>query len=210
MVGVVNGTAGTWQYSVNGGKSWKSLVASPTRAILLRSTDKLRFLPAANATGLGYIRYHAWDQTTGKAGTFINVSGTGGGTALGSARGVGFVEVTAVNDAPILDIGGEPPLTRVPPTATDPAGDLVKDLLGSAATDAELDTIGMAITAAAGKGTWQIKPDGSGDWPLGGVEQGPKFLNPLDRVRFVPTGGLLGSAKLKFKAWDGALVSKAT
>ncbi|HVK14543.1 MAG TPA: tandem-95 repeat protein, partial [Gemmataceae bacterium] len=208
VVGVANGSAGTWQYSVTGGRSWKPLAASPTQALLLRSTDKVRYLPAPGATGWGLLRYHAWDQTVGKAGTRVNVTaGVGGGTAFSTTRGIGFAEVPAVNDAPVLDVGGNPPLTPVAPTAADPAGDFVKDLLGSAATDAELDAIGMAVTAAAGKGTWQVKPDGAADWtPLGPVSgKAPKFLNPLDRVRFVPAGGALGAATLKFKAWDGTL-----
>jgi hypothetical protein len=213
VVGVANGAAGTWQYSVTGGRSWKPLVASPARAVLLRSTDRLRFLPAANAAGLGFIRYRAWDRTTGKAGTVVPLPVvTGGGTAFSAARGVGFAEVTAVNDAPVLDVGGEPPLVRVPPTATDPAGDRVADLVGSSATDAERDPVGIAVTAATGKGTWQFRPDGSADWvDVGPVSaKAPRFLGPLDRVRFVPTGGGAGSARLKFKAWDGQLVSKAT
>ena len=210
IVGVTNGPAGTWQYSVAG--KWLPLTGSPDKALLLRDTDKIRFLPAPNATGFGSIRFHAWDQTAGKAGTFADLTtGVGGGTAFSAARGVGFAEVTAVNDAPVLDVGGDPTLTRVLPTATDPAGDLVADLVGSAATDAENDPVGIAVTAATGSGTWQFQEEGTSTWtPLGPVSpKTPKLLGPQDRIRFVPTTGVAGSARLSFKAWDGSLQSKA-
>jgi len=211
VVEVTNGSAGTWQY--NTGRGWKPLVATPDKALLLRSTDKVRFLPAANASGVGTLLFHAWDQTTGKAGGTADLTvGTGDGTAFSTARSIGFVQVTAVNDAPVLDIGGEPPLTRVLPTATDPAGDLVRDLIGGAATDVERDPVGMAATTATGNGTWQFQAEGTTTWtPLGTVSaRAPKFLAPLDRIRFVPAAGVAGSARLSFKAWDGTAVSKAT
>jgi len=211
VVGVDGGTTGTWQYSTNAGLTWKPLNASPYKALLLRSTDKVRFVPAPNASGVGTFEFHAWDQTFGKAGGTADLTaGTGAGTAFSTARAIGFVEVTAVNDRPVLDLGGEPPLTRVLPTATDPAGDLVRTLLGASATDAERDAIGIAVTAATGKGTWQFQPAGAPDWTnLGTVSaKAPKFLGPLDRIRFVPTSGIAGAAKLTYKAWDGTAVSK--
>ena len=110
-----------------------------------------------------------------------------------------------MNDAPLLDVSGEPPLTRVTPGATNPAGDLVGTLLGTNATDAEGDTIGIAITAATGKGTWQYQPDGAATWTDLGKVSGklPRKLSALDRVRFVPATGFTGIAKLIYRAWDG-------
>lgn len=214
IVGFDNGTAGTWQYSVNGGSAWVTLSnVSTGRALLLRSTDRLRFLPAANASGYGTVEFHAWDQTSGKMGTFVDLTtGTGGGTAYSTVRSIAFAQVTAVNDVPVLDIGGDPRFTRVAPTETDPAGDRVADLLGASVTDVDSTDVGMAITAASGKGTWQFQVNGTSTWTNLGVvtTRAPRFLQPLDRVRFVPQAGITGSARLSYKAWDGTAVSVAT
>ncbi|MGL4460918.1 MAG: beta strand repeat-containing protein, partial [Planctomycetia bacterium] len=51
-----NGRLGVWQYR-SGRGPWRSLAgASTTRARLLRSTDQLRFVPAAGATGVARLR----------------------------------------------------------------------------------------------------------------------------------------------------------
>ena len=65
-----NGTAvGTWQYSINGGKTWKAIgLVSESSALLLRDTDKVRFLPGKDASGSASLAYRAWDRTRGAAG----------------------------------------------------------------------------------------------------------------------------------------------
>lgn len=136
-------------------------------------------------------------------------AGTGGGTAFSVAESVGFVQVRPVNGPPVPDVGGEPPLTRVLPTATDPAGDRGNDLLGSSATDVEWDSLGIAVTAATGKGTWEFQLDGATGWtPVGKVStKAPRLLHSTDRIRFVPDAGFLGGVKLSFKAWDAGSVN---
>ena len=163
VIGVTGLDHGAWQYYSGGG--WKSLAATAAnQALLLRDIDKVRFVPGPEFQGNAKIFFRAWDQTSGKAGTSVDLTlpgATGAGTAFSVDSDLAFVQVTPVNDAPLLDIGGDPPLTRVAPGATDPPGDLVSALLGSSATDADGDTIGIAIVAAAGKGTWQYQLDGS-------------------------------------------------
>jgi hypothetical protein len=113
--------------------------------------------------------------------------------------------VNAVDDKPVLNTAGSPALTPVAVNATNPAGDLVSAILGSAATDADPTAdLGIAVTAApATAGRWEVMVNGS-DWEaLGAVSaKAPRRLKATDRIRFVPNAGFVGSVKLSFKAWD--------
>ena len=86
VIGVTGSANGVWQYSINGGRTWKPLAGvSPSQAILLRNTNKVRFVPSAEFQGDATIHYHAWDQTAGKAGTTADLTltdATGAGTAF--------------------------------------------------------------------------------------------------------------------------------
>ncbi|HND54118.1 MAG TPA: Ig-like domain-containing protein, partial [Pirellulaceae bacterium] len=101
----LNGTAsGTWQYSVNGGSSWSNFGAvAESSARLLRDTDKIRFLPNLNFSGTTSLLAHAWDRTSGTAGSTADLTTTGatGGTkAYSIDRTTASLTVTPVNDAP--------------------------------------------------------------------------------------------------------------
>lgn len=213
VVGITGSDNGAWQYF--NGVSWRPLTnVSDSRALLLRDTYRVRFVPKADFFGTASIEYHAWDQTIGVAGSVFDLTslGTGGGSAFSAASGLAIAFVDPVNDAPLLDIGGEPALTRVTPTANDPAGDLIGDVLASSATDVDGDVVGMAAIAFSGKGTWQYQRNGSIPWEnaVGFSARNPLFLNRDDRIRFVPTSGISGVAKVMFKAWDRSRVSTAT
>ena len=66
----VTGTTGTgtWEFSLNGGRTWQTVGAVGAERLLLRSTDRLRFVPAAGSTGAATVSFAAWDRTTGVAG----------------------------------------------------------------------------------------------------------------------------------------------
>ncbi len=71
-------TNGTWQYSMDDGATWQPIAGvSPLRGLLLRDTDRIRFVPQAGFTGQATISYHAWDQTTGTVGQLARL-GVGG------------------------------------------------------------------------------------------------------------------------------------
>ena len=78
---------------------------SDTQALLLRSTDLVRFLPDAKNGNTGSITFRAWDQTSGTAGTKVDVSTNGGTTAFSTATGSSAITVTDVNDDPVLESG---------------------------------------------------------------------------------------------------------
>ena len=65
-------TSGKWQYSTTAGSSWTDLGAvADTSALLLRPTDKIRYLPDGMNGGSDTINVRAWDQTSGTAGTKV-------------------------------------------------------------------------------------------------------------------------------------------
>ena len=70
---------GSWWYSTNGGANWNPLgVVSNTSARLLAAdaNTRLAFQPNANYNGTlpGAITFHAWDQTSGTAGAFGDIT----------------------------------------------------------------------------------------------------------------------------------------
>ena len=62
-------TNGKWQYSLDAGSTWTDVGAvSDTSSLLLRSIDKVRFLPDGMNGGTDTISFRAWDQTGATAG----------------------------------------------------------------------------------------------------------------------------------------------
>src|SRR5207244_628903 len=59
---------GTWQFSLNGGTTWRSM-GNPTNsaALLLpaNSSTMVRFIPKADFNGQVHLWYRAWDRTQG-------------------------------------------------------------------------------------------------------------------------------------------------
>jgi len=104
VVGVSSGN-GKWQYSINGGTTWKDFLAfSNTFATTLSatSTDRVRFVPNGKGPTNASISFRAWDLTNGGlTGDFgINTTNNGGGTAFSSAIAAANIRVTEVNDQP--------------------------------------------------------------------------------------------------------------
>ncbi|MGF7177277.1 hypothetical protein [Azospirillum doebereinerae] len=83
-----NESYGHWWYSTDNGAHWSLVgtVNDSDSALLLRSTDRLYFQPNASvpATVSNALTIHAWDQTTGTAGTKVAVDTTTG-SAFSSA-----------------------------------------------------------------------------------------------------------------------------
>src|SRR4029079_19167452 len=109
--GAINGIAvtaldsgtGVWQYSTDNGGTWTVVGGvSDSSALLLRSSDKLRFIPDGQNASTGSVTFRAWAQTNGSAGTKVDVSANGGTTAYSTATATSTITVTAVNDAPVL------------------------------------------------------------------------------------------------------------
>ena len=99
---VVSG-AGVWQYSVDGGTNWLDVGAvSNGSALLLRASDRLRFVPDGSQPASASLGFRAWDQTEGSAGARVGTAGSGGTSAFSSAIETATITVSDVADAPTL------------------------------------------------------------------------------------------------------------
>lgn len=216
----LDSTKGTWRYSLNGGANWYTLsTVSNTSAMLLRSSDMLRFYPNSGMTGVSSIVFRAWDRTTGIAGTLANVSTVGGSSAY-SADMV-FARVQVGNTAPVLNTTNPFNLNTYTNGTTN-TGTLVGSLLGNAVTDSDMNAKrGIAVIGLAGTttGTWQYSTNGGATWTSFGSTSASRarLLRAEDMIRYVPNSSTFkGTVSLNFRAWDqfsgtaGALVNIST
>jgi len=108
-VTAVDNAHGTWQYTVNNGRTWLAF-GSPTAATArLLGSDigtRVRFVPGANWHGTvdPAITFRAWDHTQGFNGQTADASTGGGATAFSEAIETARIEVLAVNDPPTVDL----------------------------------------------------------------------------------------------------------
>ena len=106
---------GHWEFSINGGSNWARIASATDFALLLRSTDLIRFVPdtiggtTSGSLTLPTLDYYLWDQATGTAGDEVSSieSARGGITSLSTASGTVSIVVTDVNDAPTVAITGK-------------------------------------------------------------------------------------------------------
>ena len=132
------------------------------------------------------------------------------GTAT-SAVATRFLQVTAVNDAPVLDNSAAMLLTTIARTNNTNPGNTVAQVIGSVSGDritdvdsAALEGVAITSTATAGLGVWEYSLDGGSSWAaVGAVNSSAALvLRDTDRIRFVPSGVANGQAALTFRAWD--------
>lgn len=151
----VDADKGTWQFSTNGGTSWTNINAgtvNDNNALLLDSTDMLRFVPNADENGTETITFRAWDKSTGTAGTFADADPNGGTTAFSATTDTASVTVNPVNDDPTASLPASVTVTEE--TASD------VDL--SAADFGDIDSATITVTLSADAGTFSAPADGAG------------------------------------------------
>ncbi|WP_322111457.1 cadherin-like domain-containing protein, partial [Tistrella mobilis] len=102
---------GSWEYSTDG-TNWHAVGTVSVNASLLLAADaQLRYDPAGDTAETATISFRAWDQTIGTA-TSGSIRGTadttitGSSSAYSSALATGSMEVTVVNEAPVLTVPG--------------------------------------------------------------------------------------------------------
>ncbi|MEO1330901.1 MAG: LamG-like jellyroll fold domain-containing protein, partial [Pseudomonadota bacterium] len=167
----------------------------------------IRFIPNADYVGGSSFQFRAWDQSIGAVGDLVDASVNGADTPLSAVSDQANVTVTPVNDAPELDVSGDPTFTTVAQDATAPTGDRVSDLIADGTiTDADGAAVeAIAVTAAAtDDGVWQYSTDGGTSFQAVGAvsETSALLLGPDALLRFVPTTGFAGDASIAFRAWD--------
>jgi hypothetical protein len=204
----IDTTQGAWQYSTNG-TSWTNITGvTENAALLLRSTDSLRFVPRPNFSGEAAFSFRAWDQTTGTRGTKANLTtGVGGATAYSAATALARILITPVNDAPVLRTTSGFSLNPVTNNGSANPGTFVSRLLGSTVSDTDSGALqGVAITAlnSTQSGTWQFSTNGGRSWTNFGTvgTATARLLRAQDLIRFVPNAGYRGQVSLSFRAWD--------
>lgn len=199
---------GTWQFSLNG-KKWNSIVsASPTNALLLLGTQRVRFIPAANWNGTATVDYVAWDLTNGTAGQFADTTTSAHFSTLTERA---YQEVKPVNDAPVLVTNKLTMLPSMDMNAPANLGIGVGELLADRASDVDHAQLGIAVTRVSGKGTWEYSLDGLSWFTLKGVSSSKaRMLDETARVRFTPATDYVGLAQLGYRAWDGTLGTLGT
>ncbi|MFO0930270.1 MAG: cadherin domain-containing protein [Gemmataceae bacterium] len=211
----IDGSNGTWQYSLDGGSTITSIgTVSPDSALLLRDTDVVRFLPnTAGWTGSAPMTYRAWDQS----GTTVNQQGTKVSVRLsGDFYPFSTASQTVTfrsNESPGIYYN-EPILPSV--TSTSPPGQTVASFL-SGFTDQDGDPKGIAITEVTGtNGVWEYSTNGGTTYSaIGAVSAASSLLlRDTDLVRFKPNAaGWVGSATITYRAWDqtgGTVASKVS
>lgn len=216
---------GKWQYTLNGGATWTDVgIVSTSAALLLPSNgtqSKLRYVPNANFNGTVQIGYRAWDQTQGAVGTKVNFSSpalVGGTKAYSILIETATLQVTPVNDAPVLDTSLTPTLTAINEDTSNPSGYPIVTLL-TGVTDADSGAQrGLALTQTTGTttGKWQYTLNGGAAWiDIGTVSTTAALLIPSNgtqsKVRYIPNANFNGSVQIGYRAWDqtqGSVASK--
>lgn len=170
---------GQWQYSTDGRATWSNIGAvNDGSALLLRSSDYIRFVPnGANGTTANFT-YHAWDQTSGSAGAKVDASTNGGQTAFSTGSATASILVTDVNDAPVGQAANASGTEDGPPITGQ-----VK------ATDVDSTTLTYALVANSAVGGSVSVDAATGNYS------------------FTPTANFNGTASFKFTASDSSLTS---
>ncbi len=167
------------------------------------NAGNLAFTPAANANGAGAASFTFQVQDNG--GTAL------GGVDVDTVARTMTINVTAVNDAPVLS--GANNLSTINEDAASNAGTLVSALIAGRVSDADAGALsGIAVTAVDNtNGTWQYSTNSGGTWRnLGTPSAASARLLAADAntfIRFVPNANWNGTVAsgLTFRAWDQTL-----
>ncbi|MBE9398609.1 DUF4347 domain-containing protein [Pontibacterium sp. N1Y112] len=129
----------------------------------------------------------------------INDGDGSGDVALGTFN----LDITAVNDAPTLSAGPYN-FTGVNEDTTTTGVTVATILDGTTNADADSDTLGMAVSATTGNGTWQFSTDDSNWTDFAGslAANNALHLDDSTYVRYIPDGVEGETATLTFIAWD--------
>ena len=204
ITGLTSGN-GTWKVSIDEGMTWSNIgVVSDTAALLLRSIDRLTFIPDAKNGTSATVTFRGWDETTGLRGSKVNVTTNGGSTAFSADSVLGLMTVFPSNDAPVLSGANNFPTINEDQTSN--TGSTVASLIAGRVTDVDLDAVqGIAITQFFNSGgTWQYSLDAGATWTniYSATVDAAFLLRPEDKLRFLPDTFNGATAGVTFRAWD--------
>jgi len=168
------------------------------------------------------IKYlHSTAHTNGDNADTIKVeindngnTGAGGGTDID--LGTVNVDITAVNDAPVI-ASGTYSLPAITEDDIDNAGQTVQQIIdsagGSGISDVDGDPDGITIIINnENTGTWQYSIDAGSNWIDVGTVSGTSglLLRNFDLVRLQPNGVEGTPANFGFRAWDQTIGTAGT
>ncbi len=198
---------GTWQYW--DGSAWVDFGAvSSTEALLLSSTDFIRFEGDSENGETSWFYCYAWDSSSGTDGQKVDVTERGGESAFSKVANKVSITVTSVNDAPVPDTTGGNDFQTITEDDTTESGYTVAYLLGDSISDVDNKSVeGIAIISMdSGNGTWQYRVNGSNVWVDLDVSEitagNALLLTAEDSLRFVPDGENGTTAGITYVAWD--------
>ena len=163
---------------------------------------RLVFTPGLNANGTGYTTFTFQVQDDG--GT------ANGGIDLDASPNTLTINVTAVNDAPVLTAANNLNPINEDVASGANTGTLVSALIAGQVTEPDsAPASGIAVTAASNSnGTWEYTTNSGGAWNAFGAPtaSAARLLaaNAATSVRFVPNANWNGTLAggLSFRAWD--------
>lgn len=211
---LINATAGSWQYALNG-TSWLNFgntTLSAARLLPADATTRIRFVPNANFNGEVGLWFYAWDRTQGVAGGTWDISAgssLGGTTAFSSVADRVSQPITLVNDAPTLTA----------PSTLGAAFNTPVTFSGSSAiklTDIDAGGFELQVTIQTSPGTFSLGSQ-AGVYYTEGFNGQPYFTfrgtlaalnNALVGSTFTPTPNYSGAASVQVTFSDlGAIGS---
>ncbi len=199
----LNSGNGTWQFSLDG-SNWSDIgIVSDASALLLRSTDHLRFVPNGQNATLADITFRAWDQTLGSAGNKVDASVHGNATAFSTNTEVASITVSAVNDAPTVSDGAMVTLAGTDEDNISPSTTVGSIVTSAAWADVDSGAVqGIAVTSTTGNGIWQYFAGGV--WTDFGVttHTASLLLNDSTLIRYRPDQLNGEVAEFTFRGWD--------
>ncbi|MCP4343991.1 MAG: PKD domain-containing protein, partial [Desulfobacterales bacterium] len=216
----VNNLNGIWQYSTDNGISWTDFseqagvkVYMTGEARLLDETNRIRFVPDTDWNGTSTFTFRAWDMSSGTAGQTANASVGGDTSAFSSVTDKAEIEVSPVNNAPVLDNTESPVLTPIDEDDIENNGNSIAEILaqGSVTDEDGLPEQAIAVTAVDNTdGTWQYSTDNGFTWTDFTAETETevdisyqaRLLDETHKIRFVPNPDWSGTAEFTFRAWD--------
>ncbi|MCA9097491.1 MAG: VCBS repeat-containing protein, partial [Planctomycetaceae bacterium] len=216
-----NDTYGKWQFSTNGGTSWRDLGGvsdSSARLLLADSVTRIRFVPKTNFSGDLPIALsiRAWDGTQGFNGERLAIIVDNQyARCVSTQTEIVALYVTPVNDSPVIHYGYGAVTYSIPQNISpkDNQGILVSEMLqffnnSQTYIDPDLNDLqGIVITGAnQTSGFWQFSTDNGANWTNFGLTTvTPNLLLASDadtRFRFVPNGFFTGKTGISFSPWD--------
>ena len=135
---------------------------------------------------------------------------------MDNVAGDATLDITPVNDAPVLAVGTNPQFDSITEDDINNAGETVGSLLlklGDPITDVDGDPEGIAVTDNNGNGgTWQYSTDEGATWfDVGPVSTANALLlRDTDLLRLNPDGRQGTAANLGFRAWDRTIGDEGT